>query len=140
MQRTQHSFIKNVKERKEHNALFIKNTKERENVCSFEKNGCPTLQWVYPIGTWSAFFYIYLSDLICTVPFICTVFIFQFIFWCTENFPSICGKFSLLKHMTGNFPSICGKFSLLKNMNWKFSVYLWETFIAQKYELEKKHK
>ena len=47
------------------------------------------------------------------------VFIFLFIFLCTEN-----------------FPSICGKFSLLKNMNWKFSVYLWEIFIAQKYELE----
>ena len=39
----QRSFIKNVKERKERNILFIKNAKERENARSFEKNGCPTL-------------------------------------------------------------------------------------------------
>ena len=43
MQRTQLSFINNVKERKEHNILFIKNAKEHENAHSFEKNGCPTL-------------------------------------------------------------------------------------------------
>ena len=46
MQRTQLSFIKNIKERKERkerNILFIKNAKERENTSSIEKNGCPTL-------------------------------------------------------------------------------------------------
>ena len=41
MQRMQRFFIKSIKERKEHNILFIKNAKERENAHSFEKNGCP---------------------------------------------------------------------------------------------------
>ena len=37
MQRTQHSFIKNVKEHKECSVLFIKNAKEHENVAFFWK-------------------------------------------------------------------------------------------------------
>ena len=37
MQRTQRSFIKNVKERKEHSVLFIKNAKELENIALFWK-------------------------------------------------------------------------------------------------------
>ena len=37
MQRTTRSFTKNVKERKECFVLFIKNTKERENVSFFRK-------------------------------------------------------------------------------------------------------
>ena len=37
MQRTQHSFIKNVKERRKRFILFIKNAKELENVSLFWK-------------------------------------------------------------------------------------------------------
>ena len=41
MQRMQRSFIKKVKERKERSILFIKNTKERENVAFFWKERLP---------------------------------------------------------------------------------------------------
>ena len=40
MERTERSFEKNGKERKERNVL-LKRTERTE--CSFEKNGCPTL-------------------------------------------------------------------------------------------------
>ena len=121
MQRMQRFFIKNIKERKEHNILFIKNAKERENAHSFEKNGCPTLQWVYPIGTCSAFFYIYLPDLICTVYLYCIYFpVHILVHW----------KFSVY----------LWEIFIAQTYDWKFSVYLWEIFIAQKYELENKYK
>ena len=38
-----HSFAKNVKERKERNILMQKNAKEFRMLHSFEKNACPTL-------------------------------------------------------------------------------------------------
>ena len=42
-QRTQCSFAKKVKERRECNVLMQKNAKERSMLRSFEKNACPTL-------------------------------------------------------------------------------------------------
>ena len=115
----QRSFIKNIKERKEHNILFMNNAKELENARSFEKNGCPTLQWVYPIGTCSAFFYIYLPDLICTV-YLYVLYLFSSSYLgALKIFRLFVGNFCCSKKWTGNFPSICRKLSLLKNMNWK---------------------
>ena len=42
-QRTQRSFAKNLKERKERNILMQKNAKELRTLHSFEKNARPTL-------------------------------------------------------------------------------------------------
>ena len=42
---TLRSFIKNIKEHKERSVLFIKNTKERENVAFFWKERIPNPAW-----------------------------------------------------------------------------------------------
>ena len=41
--RTERSFIKNRKERKERNVLYKERKRMERTECSFEKNGCPTL-------------------------------------------------------------------------------------------------
>ena len=70
-----------------------------------------------PIGTCSAFFYIYLPDLICTVYLYCIYFpVHILVHW----------KFSVY----------LWEIFIAQTYDWKFSVYLWEIFIAQKYELE----
>ena len=62
---TLRSFIKNIKEHKERSVLFIKNTKERENVAFFWKERIPNPAWqwcrsstLHP-GCWAPCFYDY---------------------------------------------------------------------------------